>query len=104
MGRRYRTATRKMRRALDERDRRCVWPGCARPPDWTQGDHVRPWVQGGGTDIQNMRLLCGVHTRRLTRGWRLERLPDRRYAVHPPTAPSQPMIRRLSALGAGTRF
>jgi hypothetical protein len=41
---------------------------------------------------------------RLTCGWRLERLPDRRYAVHPPKAPGQPVIRRLSALGAGTRF
>ena len=56
------------------------------------------------TDIENMRSLCGVHNRRLTGGWWLERLPDRQYAVHPPTAPGQPVIRRLSALGAGTRF
>ena len=104
VGRRYRTATRKMRRALAERDRRCVWPGCDRPPQWTEGDHIEPWAQGGQTDIENMRSLCGVHSRRLIRGWRLERLPDRRYAVHPPTAPGQPMLRRLSALGAGTRF
>jgi hypothetical protein len=38
VGRRYRTATRKMRRALAERDRRCVWPGCDRPPEWTEGE------------------------------------------------------------------
>jgi hypothetical protein len=104
VGRRYRTATRKMRKALAERDRRCVWPGCDRPPEWTQGDHIEPWVQGGGTDIENMRSLCGVHNRRLTRGWRLERLPNRQYAVRPPQAPAQPVIRRLSALGAGTRL
>jgi hypothetical protein len=34
VGRQYRTATKKMRRALAERDRRCVWPGCDRPPEW----------------------------------------------------------------------
>ena len=104
VGRRYRTATQKMRKALAERDRRCVWPGCDRPPDWTQCDHARRWSEGGMTDIENMRSLCGVHNRRLTRGWRLERLPDRQYAVHPPKAPGQPVIRRLSALDAGTRF
>jgi len=104
VGRKYRTATPKMRRALAERDRCCVWPGCDRRPEWTEGDHIEPWALGGRTDIGNMRSLCGVHNRRLTRGWRLERLPDRRYAVHPPKAPGQPMLRRLSALGAGTRF
>jgi len=89
VGRRYRTATRKMRKALAERDRRCVWPGCDRPPEWSQGDHVEPWARGGKTEIEGMRLLCGPHNRRLTRGWRLEQLPDRSYAVHPPERPGQ---------------
>jgi Domain of unknown function (DUF222)/HNH endonuclease len=104
VGRKYRTATLKMRKALAERDRRCVWPGCDRPPEQAQADHVRPWAQGGKTDIEQMRLLCGVHNRRLTRGWRLEALPDHRYAVHPPKRPGQPTIRRFSVQGAGTRF
>ena len=104
VGRKYRTATRKMRKALAERDRRCAWPGCDRPPEWTEGDHIEPWALGGRTDIENMRSVCGVHNRRLTRGWRLERLPDRRYAVHPPQAPGEPVLRRLSALGSGTRL
>jgi hypothetical protein len=34
-----------------------------------------------------MRLLCTPHHGRLSRGWRLERLPDRRYVVHPPDRP-----------------
>ena len=87
VGRRYRTATRKMRRALAERDRRCVWPGCGRPPEWTECDHIEPWAKGGKTEIEGMRLLCGPHNRRLTRGWRLERLPDGGYVVHPPERP-----------------
>src|SRR5207244_1748220 len=39
VGRKYRTATPKMRKALAERDRHCVWPGCPDPPEWTQGHH-----------------------------------------------------------------
>jgi Domain of unknown function (DUF222) len=104
VGRKYRTATRKMRKALAERDRRCVWPGCDRPPEWTQSDHMDPWAQGGRTDIDRMRLLCGPHNRCLTQGWRLEALPDRRYAVHPPKRPDPPTVRRFSVPGAGTRF
>ena len=90
VGRKYRTATRKMRKALAERDRRCVWPGCDRPPEQTQGDHIDPWAKGGRTDIDRMRSLCGPHNRSLERGWRLEPLPGRRWAVHPPKRPSQP--------------
>jgi Domain of unknown function (DUF222) len=104
VGRKYRTATRKMRKALAERDRRCVWPGCYRPPEQAQADHVDPWAQGGRTDIDRMRLLCGPHNRRLTQGWRLEPLPDRRYAVHPPKRPDRPTIGRFSVQGAATRF
>ena len=73
-----------MRRALAERDRRCVWPGCDRRPEWAQADHAVPWRSGGETEVDGMRLLCTGHHARLSRGWRLERLPDRRMVVHPP--------------------
>ena len=89
VGRKYRTATMKMRKALAERDRHCVWPpGCDRPPEWTQGHHEVPWALGGGTDIETMALLCGKHHRKLSEGWRLERLPDRRWVAHPPPRPA----------------
>jgi hypothetical protein len=84
VGRKFRTATPKMRKALAERDRRCAWPGCPDPPDWCQGHHERPWALGGATEVDGMALLCGDHHRKLDRGWRLERLPDRRLMVHPP--------------------
>ena len=88
MGRKYRTATPKMRKALAERDRHCVWPpGCPNPPEWSQGHHEVPWVLGGGTEIEGMSLLCGKHHRKLGRGWRLERLPDGRRVAHPPPRP-----------------
>jgi hypothetical protein len=84
VGRKYRTATPKMRKALAERDRRCVWPGCPDPPGVCQHHHERPWALGGETEIDEMALLCGNHHGMLDRGWRLERLPDRRTVAHPP--------------------
>jgi Domain of unknown function (DUF222) len=87
VGRKYRTATPKMSRALAERDRRCVWPGCDRPPEWTQRHHEVPWASGGGTEVEGMLLLCTRHHAKVGRGWRLERLPDRRVVAHPPPRP-----------------
>jgi len=54
-----------MRKALAERDRRCVWPGCDRPPEWSQRHHEVPWALGGGTDVEGMSLLCVNHHRKL---------------------------------------
>ena len=88
MGRKYRTATPKMSKALAERDRHCMWPGCSDPPEWSQRHHEVPWARGGKTEIEGMSLLCGKHHRKLGRGWRLERLPDRRMVAHPPRRPA----------------
>jgi len=73
-----------MRKALAERDRRCVWPGCDRPPEWSQCDHIQSWARGGKTEVEGMRLLCTPHHGRLSKGWRLERQADGSYTVHPP--------------------
>src|SRR5437879_10211673 len=89
VGRKYRTATPKMRKALAERDRHCMWPPrCDRPPEWTQGHHEVPWAQGGGTEVEGMTLLCTKHHRKLSEGWRLERTPNQRLVAHPPTCPA----------------
>jgi hypothetical protein len=84
VGRRYRTATPKMRRALAQRDRGCVWPGCDRPPAWSQSDHEVPWAKGGETAVEGLRLLCVPHHGKLSRGWRLARGSAGRWVVHPP--------------------
>jgi hypothetical protein len=76
-----------MSKALAERDRRCVWPGCDRPPDWSQRHHELSWAMGGETEIDGMSLLCTPHHGRLSRGWRLERLPDGHRLAHPPVRP-----------------
>jgi hypothetical protein len=49
-----------------------------------QHHHDWPWATGGETEVEWMSLLCNGHHRKLSQGWQLERLPDRRMIVHPP--------------------
>ena len=65
LGRGRRHATKHQRSVLAARDKGCI--GCATSPNWTQAHHVWHWEHGGGTDIDNMCLLCShchnlVHT------------------------------------------
>src|SRR5689334_17729488 len=65
-----RTASIGQRRALAARDPGCSFPGCDRPPDWCETNHVIPWVDGGRTDLPNLTLACGFHHREhRKRGW-----------------------------------
>lgn len=61
MGREERYANRQLRRALAARDRGCAVPGCDRPPAHCDAHHVLFWDHLGGTDIDNMALLCRHH-------------------------------------------
>jgi hypothetical protein len=73
LGRSVRIATPGQTIALAARDRGCTAPGCDRPPAYCQRHHVRSWQHGGGTDIDNLVLLCGYHHREFERaGWRVE--------------------------------
>ena len=61
-----------MRRALVARDKGCRFPGCDRPPAWTDGHHLKHWADGGPTLPWNLALLCGRHHNRVhEEGWRL---------------------------------
>lgn len=85
VGRRRRTAPPKLCRALAERDRGCVWPGCDRPPEWCQRHHRKaPWARGGQTSIDEMELLCAVHHRKAHEGYERVKLPDGQVIVVPP--------------------
>ena len=37
-----------IRRAITARDRGCVFPGCDRPPSWTDIHHCTPWTMMAG--------------------------------------------------------
>jgi hypothetical protein len=72
LGRTQRLASRAQRRALAARDGGCCFPGCTRPPSWTQAHHVTPWALGGRTDVDEMCLLCHFHHREFERlGWEI---------------------------------
>ncbi len=54
IGRSSRTIPAKIRRALIQRDHGCAFPGCDRPPGWTQAHHIVHWSKGGLTALFNL--------------------------------------------------
>jgi len=42
------------RRALEARDRHCVFSGCDRRPSWCDGHHLVWWTRGGPTTLANL--------------------------------------------------
>jgi len=70
VGRRTRTISPALRRALDIRDRGCRFPGCELR--FTDAHHVRHWADGGETSLDNCALLCRLHHRLVHEGgWRM---------------------------------
>jgi len=61
VGRRVRTVTPAIRRALELRDGGCVWPGCTAPASWCDAHHIIHWADGGVTSLINLILLCRRH-------------------------------------------
>jgi hypothetical protein len=63
VGQSRRLFTGPLRRALVLRDGGCAFPDCERPPRWCDGHHIRSWIDGGPTSLDNAVLLCGLHHR-----------------------------------------
>ncbi len=61
VGRRVRTVTPAMRRALELRDGGCTWAGCTAPASWCDAHHITHWADGGVTALINLVLLCRKH-------------------------------------------
>ncbi|HVE74991.1 MAG TPA: HNH endonuclease signature motif containing protein, partial [Mycobacteriales bacterium] len=81
-GRKAREATPALRELLEVVDgRRCRFPGCSRDRA-LDAHHVRYWSHGGGTDFDNLVLLCTRHhTLVHALGFGLRLHPDRRLDV-----------------------
>jgi hypothetical protein len=89
-----RTLPASTRRALEARDRHCIFPGCTRPLTWCDGHHLVWWTRGGVTALPNLALLCRPHHRMVhEEGWRLVRNRDGRFTASPPTRPVLPSAR-----------
>src|SRR5437870_2704172 len=76
------------RRALESRDRHCVFTGCGRPLNWCDGHHLVWWTKGGPTTLPNLALLCRPHHRMVhEEGWILERMKEGHWRAKPPLHP-----------------
>ena len=83
-GRARRVASNTQYKALVIRDRGCRFPGCDRPPGWTQAHHIVEWPDGGRTDLDNLVLLCLTHHHLIHhQHWRIEGTA-KNLKIHPP--------------------
>jgi hypothetical protein len=67
VGRKQRTVSTPLKRALYARDRGCTFPACHRKR-YLDGHHLTHWINGGETTAENMTLLCTYHHRQLHEG------------------------------------
>ncbi|MEV7397538.1 HNH endonuclease signature motif containing protein, partial [Aeromicrobium sp. NPDC092404] len=77
-GHEQRVFTKTQRQGLENRDGGCTFPGCDRPPEWTEAHHWRtPWAHGGTTRLDDGVLLCPFHHRTVhDAGWIIRMSPD----------------------------
>ncbi|MGK5115784.1 DUF222 domain-containing protein, partial [Geodermatophilus sp. CPCC 205506] len=94
VGRTARVVPPHLRRAVEHRDRSCVFTGCGAPTHWCDVHHLLEWINGGPTSLDNSALLCERHHTKVHHGFRIERQPDGRWRtwrpdgteilIHPP--------------------
>jgi hypothetical protein len=77
VGRSFRSAPPKLRRALAVRDQHCAFPGCRVDPSRCEAHHVQHWEHRGATALSNLVLLCTRHHHLVHEGrWTIETAPD----------------------------
>jgi hypothetical protein len=88
LGRSRRLATPAQIVALMARDgERCQFPGCTHT-HYLQAHHVRHWLHGGLTDIDNLVLICSFHHSAIhDHGYHIHRLPGRWEFLRPDRTP-----------------
>jgi Domain of unknown function (DUF222)/HNH endonuclease len=67
VGRKRRTVSTALERALWARDRGCAFPGCERTR-YVDAHHLEHWAKGGGSVFENLALLCTHHHRLVHEG------------------------------------
>ena len=101
VGRDQRLVTPAIRKALEQRDKGCAFPGCRVPAAGCEAHHIVPWWLGGETALNNMVLLCPHHHGTVEPSRFFDRSsPPTRWTVHiaddghpvliPPGRPGQP--------------
>jgi len=98
VGRKTRTVPPALRRALEQRDETCRFPGCGARV--CHAHHLRHWANGGETKLTNLCKLCHRHHACVHEGgFRVELLPDGELRFYRPdgrlipNAPERPALR-----------
>ena len=87
VGRALRLPSPAARAALRVRSGGCEWPGCDRPVAFTNAHHLVHWGHGGGTNVDNLILLCYRHHWLVHEGgWQLARVERGQLLAIPPAA------------------
>ncbi|MCZ2830761.1 DUF222 domain-containing protein [Modestobacter sp. VKM Ac-2986] len=85
VGRSKRLVPAHIRRAVERRDRHCVFAGCSAPTHWCDVHHQLEWLRDhGDTSLDNSALLCERHHTKVHHGFRVERPPDGRWRTYRP--------------------
>jgi hypothetical protein len=85
VGRTRRVVPPHLRRAVEQRDRHCVFAGCAAPTHWCDVHHLLEWTRDDGeTSLENSALLCERHHTKVHHGFRVHRPPDGRWRTYRP--------------------
>src|SRR5207302_9565191 len=97
VGHTHRLVQRQQRDALVARDRGCAFPGCDIAARWAEAHHIRPWHEGGPTDLNNMLLVCRRHHRVLHgNDWSITMISGVPYFIPPPWVdPARKPMRNL---------
>ncbi|MDZ4730795.1 MAG: DUF222 domain-containing protein, partial [Xanthomonadales bacterium] len=81
IGRKSRTVPPAIRRALQQRDKCCQFPGCT-CSHFVDAHHIHHWADGGETNMNNLLLLCRTHHRLVHEGgFQLNRLPGGKFRM-----------------------
>jgi hypothetical protein len=91
-GRRSRSIPPSIRRALHLRDRGCAFPGCTHNR-FLHAHHIRHWLHGGETSVDNLSLLCTHHHRLVHEGgWSVVRTPEGELRFRAPDGRELPAV------------
>ncbi|MCZ2858002.1 DUF222 domain-containing protein [Blastococcus sp. VKM Ac-2987] len=96
LGRRHRVVPPPLRRAVEYRDRGCVFTGCDAPASWCDVHHLVHWVDDGPTSLENSALLCERHHTKVHHGFRIERDTSGRWHTYRPDGTEILTLPRIS--------
>lgn len=82
LGRKVRLAPTRMKKQLALTNNQCEVDGCGVPARWCDAHHVRHWLDGGETKIENMALLCKRHHTLVHRDKKFEEKLSKQVAIN----------------------